>query len=408
MHRPSRVPVRRVATVAVVAVCLGYAPIAMTDVWPYAWSGAPAIGQWLLARTVSAHYVSDAFATRVGPYRHSLVPLLVHSVLGGLLMLLGPVQLLTAVRRRIRLHRATGVVFALTVYASMAGAAIYLARTKPADAFSGPAFWITLATILVGTVLSATFGILAVLTRFPDLHQRWLLLCYGYLMTAPLLRLEWTALPWVVPGLSLTQVNQLAIMHLGLVVCLGALLASRALDRRETVPGVHGSWAPWPVLAVAQLTGAGALAWIVRTYLPWGAGGHRLLLAYLLPLLAAYLVLLLRQRAAGRQGHGWAREEWRLHLVALCLSPAYSAGAALFLEHSLHLDRRTAFTAGLGIGGGMLAFAATAVVSLRVMYGRELRKRERLAATARPRPAASPAPAPAPALSVTHPREQTS
>ncbi len=80
--------------------------------------------------------------------------------------------------KRQRLHRATGVVFVLTVYVSMAGAAIYLARTAPADAFSGAAFWIVLATILVGTVLSATFGVLAAVGGYPDLHQRWMLLCY--------------------------------------------------------------------------------------------------------------------------------------------------------------------------------------------------------------------------------------
>ena len=41
-----------------------------------------------------------------------------------------------------------------------------------------------LATILAGTVLSVTFGIFAAVGRLPDLHQRWMLLCYGYLMTA--------------------------------------------------------------------------------------------------------------------------------------------------------------------------------------------------------------------------------
>lgn len=34
------------ATVAVVAVCVSYAPIAMTELWPYAQRGAPAFGAW--------------------------------------------------------------------------------------------------------------------------------------------------------------------------------------------------------------------------------------------------------------------------------------------------------------------------------------------------------------------------
>lgn len=371
MHRPREIAWGRVATVALVAVCVGYAPIAATGLWPYAHAGAPAWGEWLLSRAVSPRYVADAVATRVGPYRHSLIPMIVHSVLGGALMLLGPVQLLSAVRRRTRLHRATGVVFALTVYVSMAGAAIYLARTAPADAFSGAVFWVALGTILVGTVFSATFGVLAAVSRFPDLHQRWMLLCYGFLMTAPLLRIEWGALPWLLPGLSMEQVNQVAVMHLGSVVVFGALLASRGTDRRATVTGVTGTWAPGPVLVAAHLVGAVALAWIVRSYLGRGAEGHRLLAAYLLPYAATYALMQFRRRRADRAGRSWAAEEWRLHLTALCLAPAFSVGAAQLIRRAMDLDGTTALSAGAGIGCGVLAFAATTVVSLRILHSRE-------------------------------------
>ncbi|WP_043263125.1 DUF2306 domain-containing protein [Streptomyces sp. CT34] len=390
MNRPRKVTWRRVATIALVAVCVGYAPIAMTELWPYAHRGAPAFGEWLLARATSPRYVADAFATRVGPYGRSLIAMIVHTVLGGALMLLGPVQLLTAVRRRIRLHRTVGVVFALTVYASMAGAAVYLVRTAPGDAFSGPAFWIVLATILVGTVMSVTYGIVAAIAKFPDLHQRWMLLCYGYLMTAPLLRLEWGALPALFPGLSLEDVNRIAIMHLGSIVVFGALLGSRAMDKRTTVPGVTGTWVPAPVLAAAHLAGALALAWIAKSFLEWGVAGQRMLLGYLLPYAVTYAVLAVRARRAGRASHGWAREEWRLHLAALCLAPALSATAGLLFERYAGLDRQTALSAGVAIGCGMLAFAATTVVSLRVMYGRAVVKRERSAAARPPRQEPSP------------------
>ncbi|KUL35603.1 hypothetical protein ADL22_26865 [Streptomyces sp. NRRL F-4489] len=366
-----------------IAVCLGYAPIAVTELWPYAHRGAPAVGEWLLARTVSPRYVADAFATRTGPYGHSLAALILHTVLGGALMLLGPAQLLSAVRRRIRLHRALGVVFALAVYASMAGAAVYLARTAPRDAFSGATFWIVLATLLAGTVMSVTYGIAAAVGRFPDLHQRWMLLCYGYLMTAPLLRLEWGALPVLLPGLSMADVNRVAVMHLGLVVVFGALVASRAMDRRASVPGVRGTWVPGPVLIAAHLAGAAALVWIARSFLVWGAAGQRLLAGYLVPFAAVYAVLAVCHRRAGRAGRGWAREEWRLHLTALCLAPPFSAGATVLLERYAALDRYTALTAGVGIGCGMLAFAATTAVSLRVLAGRrEAQAGRRTAASA--------------------------
>ncbi|MFE0524652.1 DUF2306 domain-containing protein [Streptomyces sp. NPDC058954] len=375
MRRGAKGRWRRGAAVAVTVLCVAYAPIAMTELWPYARPGAPAFGEWLLGRTVSPRYVADALATRIGPYRHSLVPMIVHSVLGGALMLLGPAQLFTASRRRTRLHRVLGVVFAVTVYASMAGAALYLARTAPEDAFSGAAFWIVLATILAGTVLSVTFGVLAAVGGYPDLHQRWMLLCYGYLLTAPLLRLEWGALPRLMPGLPMTEINLVAVQHLGSLVVFGALIASRTLDRRGEVRGVTGSWAPLPVLVAAQLAGAAALVWIVRSYLDLGARGERLLVAYLLPYAVACAVMAYGARRAGREGRGWAREEWRLHLTGLALAPVLSVGAVPVLQRGLDLDRGTALSAGVAVGCGMLAFAATAVVSLRVMYARELLKR---------------------------------
>ncbi|MFD5818612.1 DUF2306 domain-containing protein [Streptomyces sp. NPDC127038] len=375
MRRPTGTTWRRLAVIALTAVCVGYAPIAMTELWPYARPGAPAYGEWVLAHVVSPRYVADALATRIGPYRHSLVPMIVHSVLGGVLMLLGPAQLLTAVRRRTRLHRVLGVVFAVTVYVSMAGAGLYLARTAPGDAFSGAAFWIVLATILAGTVMSVTLGVLAAVGGFPDLHQRWMLLCYGFLMTAPLLRFEWGGLPMLMPGLSMAEINQLATMHLGSVVAFGALIASRSLDRRRQVAGVSGTWAPVPVLVLAQLAGAAALAWIARALLAHGAAGRRLLLAYLLPYAVTYAVMAVRARRAGREGRPWAREEWRLHWVALCLAPVLSVGAAPLLERSLGLDALTALAAGAAIGCGVTAFMATLAVSMRVLYAREVLKR---------------------------------
>ncbi|MFI1363492.1 DUF2306 domain-containing protein [Streptomyces griseochromogenes] len=377
---------RRVAAVTVTAVCVGYAPIAMSELWPYARPGAPAFGESLLAHAVSPRYVADALATRVAPYRHSLIPMIVHSVLGGLLMLLGPSQLLTATRRRARPHRALGVLFAVTVYASMAGAGLYLVRTAPRDAFSGAAFWIVLATILVGTVLSVTFGILAAVGGFPDLHQRWMLLCYGFLLTAPLLRLEWGALPALLPGLPMTEINRVAIMHLGSLVVFGALLASRARDRRDTVEGLGRSWAPLPVTAVAHLAGAAALGWIVQALSAYGAGGRRLLAGYLVPYALAYAVMALGARRAAREDRPWAREEWRIQLTGLCLAPVVSAGAVAVFRHTLGLDRLTALTAGVAIGCGLTAFGATQVVSLRLMYAREVRRRSASA----PLPAARP------------------
>ncbi|MER7764889.1 DUF2306 domain-containing protein [Streptomyces sp. NPDC097619] len=379
----------RAVVIVVLALGVAYAPVAMTELWPYARPGAPAVGEWLLGRVVSPEYVREALETRIGPYGRSLLPLIVHSVLGGLLMLLGPLQLVTAVRRRVRPHRAAGFLFALTVYAAMAAAAVYLVRTPPADAFSGAAFWVALTAILVGTVLSVTLGILTALAGLPALHQRWMLLCYGFLMTAPLLRLEWGVLPLLLPGVPMEEVNRIATMHLGSLVVLGALVASRALEGRAGAAGLgapRGTWVPGPLLVVAHLLGAAGLVAIGRVLSESGAPGRRLLAGYLVPYLLTHALMVLRHRRAGREGRAGAREEWRLHLTALCLAPVFSCAAALLLEGPVGLDRTTAWAAGAGIGCGVLAVTATWVLSLRVLSER---RRERCGAAA---PGAVPGP----------------
>ncbi|MBR7837657.1 DUF2306 domain-containing protein [Actinospica durhamensis] len=380
----------RAALIATVTVCVGYAPIAMTELWPYASPGAPAIGRRLLADAVSPQYVAQALATRLTPYQRSLIPLIVHSVLGGMLMLLGPLQLLTALRRRRRLHRALGVVFAAAVYACMAAAAVYLARTPPAQAFSGAAFWVALAAILVGTVLSVTFGILAAVARMPDVHQRWMLLCFGFLMSAPLLRLEWGALPMLYPGLPMASINEIAIMHLGSVCAFGGLLAARTIDRRPTVRGVEGTWVPTSALVAVHVAGAAALVWISRAYLGWGVDGTRRLTWYLIPFAVTWAIMTYGQVRAGRTGRTWAREEWRVQQAFLCLAPLLSLVVAAAVQRSVAVDAETAMTAGVSVGCGTTAVFATVVVSLRRYHARETVRRLGQAAGSRAGVVAAP------------------
>lgn len=46
------------------------------------------------------------------------------------------------------------------------------------------------------------------------------------------------------------------------------------------------------------------------------------------------------------------------------------------LERTMGLDRLTSLIAGVGIGAGMLAYAAITVVSLRILHGREVLRRQ--------------------------------
>ncbi|MFC6704986.1 hypothetical protein [Flexivirga alba] len=89
--------------------------------------------------------------------------MLVHSILGGGIMLLGPWQLFTgSTRRMMRGHKVIGRTYAVIVAASMIAAAIYVVRTPWTDVFSGPVFAVGLWGFWVGVVVSLTLGIMAI------------------------------------------------------------------------------------------------------------------------------------------------------------------------------------------------------------------------------------------------------
>ncbi|MFF7440308.1 hypothetical protein [Streptomyces sp. NPDC008122] len=81
----------------------------------------------------------------------------------------------------------------------------------------------------------------------------------------------------------------------------------------------------------AHLAGTAGLVWIAVAFLGEGTAGRRLLLAHLVPYAVTYAVTAVR---AARAGGAWAREEWSLHLTALCLAPAFSALTVPVLERT--------------------------------------------------------------------------
>ncbi len=356
---------RAVWTIVVVSVV--YAPIAMTDLWRYRFDNAPVIGETLLGKAVSPQYVAEALATRLEPYRHSWMAMVIHSVLGGLLMLLGPVQLISALKRKRGVHRRTGVVYAIVTLVSMAGAGVYLARTPTNEVYSGALFQVALAAILLGTVLAVIAGVFEITQGRRQTHQRWMVLSYGFLLTAPLLRLEWGALPAIWPDLTMDQINRIGSMTLGGLVAFGALCVSRALDRRPSVRGVTGTWAPWIVLAPVLAIGAAGLAYCGTVMLDGDAQNARQFWGFVVPFAVCTAIAVVRWRRAAATGRTWPAEEWRLHLLGLGLVPLVSLLVGSVLGAAMGLDRPTAVATGLVVGWGTVAVFMTSTVNLRLV-----------------------------------------
>lgn len=366
-----------VAVWALVIVSVGYAPIAMTAIWPFADPGAPALGVDALANATSYDYVNDAIVERTPVYDKNIAALLVHTIGGGLLMVLGPIQLLSAVRRRRRLHRSVGVLYAVTVFASMIGALIYLATTPMDDVFSGPVFALTLTTILIGTVMSVTFALLSLAQGLVHMHFRWMALNYAFLMTAPGLRGEWYLMKKIHPEVSLDQANVIAVMHHGGLVVVAALVASRMLDTRRTAPGVTGTWLPWPAFLGGAFFSLVALVPMAIAFHSWGGDGDRLFLWFLVPYLVAAAIMtacIVRARAVGKE---LAQEEWRIHLFLLCGVPGLALSLGFAFDNWLGVESATALTGALAVSWGVCAFGAFWLMGLRLWFGKRAAQQER-------------------------------
>ncbi|AKU16695.1 hypothetical protein VV02_13840 [Luteipulveratus mongoliensis] len=358
-----------IAVWSLVIVSVAYAPIAMTAIWPYASPGAPSLGPDALASATSYDYVHTAIVDRTPVYDKNIPALLVHTIGGGLLMVLGPVQLLSAVRRRRRLHRIVGVVYAVTVFASMIGALIYLMTTPMDDVFSGPVFAIALTTILIGTVMSVTFALVSLAQGLVHMHFRWMALNYAFLMTAPGLRGERYLLKKFHPEASLAEVNMMAIMHQAGLVVVAALVASRMLDTRRTAPGVTGTWLPGPAFIGGGFFSLVAFVPMGVAFHSWGADGDRLFLYFAVPYLATAALMtwcILRTRA---QGKSLAQEEWRIQLFLLCGVPGLALSLGFAFQSLLDLDPATALTSAVAVSWGVCAFGAFQLMGLRLWLG---------------------------------------
>ncbi|KNX39346.1 hypothetical protein VV01_09540 [Luteipulveratus halotolerans] len=346
-----------------------YAPIAMTAIWPYASPGAPSLGPDVLERATDYSYVHDALIDRQPVYDKNIPALLVHTIGGGLLMLLGPAQLLSVVRRRRRLHRTVGVVYAVTVYVSMIGALIYLMTTPMAEVFSGPVFSIALTTILIGTVMSVTFGLVALAQGQIQMHFRWMALNYAFLMTAPVLRLEWGVLKQFHPEATLAEVNMMSVMNQGGLVVFAAAVASRMLDSRRPAPGIKGTWLPWPAFIGSAFFCLVALIPIGVVFHSWGASGDRLFAYFAVPYLAAAAVMIWCIVRSTRAGRTLASEEWRWQLFLLCGVPGLALALAFAFQNWLGQDSATALTAAVAVSWGVSAFGAFMMIGLRLYLG---------------------------------------
>ncbi|HWJ10575.1 MAG TPA: DUF2306 domain-containing protein [Nocardioides sp.] len=355
--------VRRVALGAVVLVTVAYFPLAFTYTWHLFVPDAPRLQDELLAAAVSHDFAfghGSVVALRAEEYAAQRVVLLVHTVTGATALVLALPQLSARLRaRRLVLHRWTGRAYLLLMATSMVAAYAFLLGAPSADYFGGTAFDLQLWVLASATVASAALAFVAVRRGDVVGHRAWITLNISFMLTAPVLRVVWTALGRLDRDLELMMGIDMGASGLGVLApgagAVALVLASGRGARSAVAPGVARQYAA--VLAVSL---AGSLWLAVRfAQLPPGTPVALVLVGHLLPASCLVVGCLAGAVRAARDGHGDQELRWRwLAWGAALATPAAAATGVLATAVYGPVD---GFLAGQMVGASgpiFLAFVA--------------------------------------------------
>lgn len=375
---------------AMAVVSVLYLPMAALAMGPYLLDDPTA----LLARLPDGGvrgFLESALAGRTGPYQAHLAGMAFHTLTGALLMALGPYLLWSRPRRRTRAHVIAGRLYLATALASMTGALVFLVSEPLSQAFTGPVFALGLWAMLVGTVSSALLGWIAALRHQIRLHVLWVCLNYGFLMSAPLLRIEWGLFGAVGVGETLEEVSPQSAIHVVALsttaAVVGALHIADHLRPKgatlgsATTTGGSTPFVPRPLAAGCALLGLGALAVLGARYLDHGQQAPTHLAWFVVPWMGALAgVAMLRRRATAAGRLGLAAD----HAVLWCwlaLAPVIGLVVALPSRVWLGLAAPVADATGVTLCGGLAVYAAVQHLHLTAEVSARRERSARIATT---------------------------
>lgn len=354
-----------VAWDAMAVVSVLYVPMAVLAMGPY-FLAEPTVLMSQFPEGGFRGFLESALAGRTGPYQAHLAGMVSHTLTGSLLLCLGPYLLWSRPRRRTRSHVIAGRLYVATALASMTGALVFLVGEPLESAFTGPVFALGLWAMFVGTVLSALFGWVSAIRHRIRLHVLWVCLNYGFLMSAPMLRIEWGLFGFAGVGERLEDVSPQAAIHIVAVTTtvgiIGGLHIADHLRPKgatlgpSTTPGVASAGVPRWLIVGSGAVGLTSLAVLVERYLAHGDRSTTHLGWYVVPmLLLVGLTLLMHRRALVAGRTGLAQD----HLVLLCwlaFAPAIALVVATAARGWLGLDPAVADATGVTLSGGLAAF----------------------------------------------------
>ena len=301
-----------------------------------------------LSRVTDARRFTDSALVEHGLYlahmpRFNRGLLTGHILLGVCCMLFGGLQFWPGLRQRhMRLHRAVGGLYVVTAPVSVLLSLVYLTQTPPEHLYTRLTGYVALWLFGLGALAAIALAMVALRRRCIHEHMGWMALSFSCLMVAPMLRLNWVFMAWLLPHIDQETLN-LVTLGFMLPQCLlighGLLLANRR---------AQGPARPRPMSAVAasatrrflQATPlwwalAAGCAWLMLRHFVAGQGLSSVSMA----------TALVPQALAEREAWAWAAAPW--------LGPALGLSTAAGMAWALH-----GFLVGLK-APGMAATQAT-------------------------------------------------
>lgn len=359
---------RRVRTgmwIGVAVLCVVYGPMAIEYTLRFFSPHAPALWDTTFASVVGDRIVygeGSVHRDQHDAYENSLGWLLVHTIGGGLAILLGITQFSQRFRTRYpHIHRRVGRTQVGIVLISMIAAIAYLIRTGPEGTFSGPAFYLQLWALALGTLATSILAVVAIMRGQVRVHQALMTANFALLLSASLLRIGYLVFGLAWPDTTHDVINVASAEAVPLVLLLGAFVAIRASDTRRISRANEPITVPMWVSATIYVSSLLALILLVVAVRSHIGAVDRLLATHLVTYFIALAVVAAMRHRAQRDGDLIGAGECRVIHLGLVAAPA--AFAALWAIYAVPFTVSEAFYGATLTGAAVTFFAAYGVVT---------------------------------------------
>jgi hypothetical protein len=305
-------------------VAVLYAPLAMNYMW---FAFTPDAPQWQEALTAAinggdyARRTGSISAIREIDYLDNIWVMLIHTVLGGLALILAVHQLSPRFRRSsLTRHRWVGRVYIAFMTISMGTALVFLIRAGTADYLGGNAMYLQLWSLDLSTLGSGFLGMWAIRRRDVIGHQAWMYMNFAFMMTAPLLRAVWILLAPLFPQHTLLDNVDMGSSMLGVLAPGGAAIAVQlSLRSRHDDHAARAAASTYTALVAVAIASACLLA--LRFSQVEGAVPAATLWVPLGCSVAYTATCLFGVRSARRDGAGLLELRWRWLACGAAIAP---------------------------------------------------------------------------------------